>query len=85
MQGIGIANERKAISKGIKETMSSFEDFNDIKASQLMNGKSVMDLLLITQYYDTLVAISANDGATTNQDKEQTYHHDLVICRSILL
>ncbi len=47
--------------KGIKESMLSFEDHYDIKASQLISGKSVMDLLLITQYYDMLAVLGGCD------------------------
>src|SRR6202047_3719369 len=55
LQGEGIANQRKAIISGLKD---SVEDFS--KAVQGSTPHDVMQLVLITQYYDTLKEIAAN-------------------------
>jgi hypothetical protein len=59
LRGIGVAKERQAITEGIKNTMVGFDEHNDIKAANIPR-KQVMDLLLVTQYYDTLLTLSKN-------------------------
>jgi len=56
LQGEGIANQRKAIISGLKD---SVEDF--AKAVQGSTPQDVMQLVLMTQYFDTLKDIAAND------------------------
>jgi regulator of protease activity HflC (stomatin/prohibitin superfamily) len=56
LQGEGIANQRKAIISGLKD---SVEDF--AKAVQGSTPQDVMQLVLMTQYFDTLKEIAAND------------------------
>ena len=56
LQGEGIANQRKAIISGLKD---SVEDF--AKAVQGSTPQDVMQLVLMTQYFDTLKEITAND------------------------
>jgi len=60
LQGEGIANQRKAIIAGLKD---SIEDFS--KAVAGATPQDVMQLVLITQYFDTLKEISANDRTNT--------------------
>ncbi len=60
LQGEGIANQRKAIISGLKD---SVEDF--AKAVQGSTPQDVMQLVLMTQYFDTLKDISANDHTNT--------------------
>jgi regulator of protease activity HflC (stomatin/prohibitin superfamily) len=60
LQGEGIANQRKAIIAGLKE---SVEDF--AKAVAGATPHDVMHLVLITQYFDTLKEIAANDRTNT--------------------
>jgi len=60
LQGEGIANQRKAIITGLKD---SVEDF-----AQPVPGSTpqdVMQLVLMTQYFDTLKDIAANDHSNT--------------------
>jgi regulator of protease activity HflC (stomatin/prohibitin superfamily) len=60
LQGEGIANQRKAIISGLKD---SVEDF-----AQAVHGSTpqdVMQLVLMTQYFDTLKEIAANDHTNT--------------------
>jgi regulator of protease activity HflC (stomatin/prohibitin superfamily) len=60
LQGEGIANRRKAIISGLKD---SVEDF--AKAVQGSTPQDVMQLVLMTQYFDTLKDIAANDHSNT--------------------
>jgi len=60
LQGEGIANQRKAIIAGLKD---SVEDF--AKAVQGATPQDVMQLVLMTQYFDTLKEIAANDHSNT--------------------
>src|SRR5580692_1036988 len=60
LQGEGIANQRRAIIAGLKE---SVEDFS--KAVTGSSPQDVMQLVLITQYFDTLKDIAANDRTNT--------------------
>lgn len=60
LQGQGIANERKAIIEGLQ---SSIEQFQKVVGGT--STSDVMQLVLITQYFDTLKAIGDNDKTNT--------------------
>jgi regulator of protease activity HflC (stomatin/prohibitin superfamily) len=60
LQGEGIANQRKAIMSGLKD---SVEDF--AKTVPGSTPQDVMQLVLMTQYFDTLKDIAANDRSNT--------------------
>jgi regulator of protease activity HflC (stomatin/prohibitin superfamily) len=60
LQGEGIANQRKAIISGLKD---SVEDFARAVAGS--TPQDVMQLVLMTQYFDTLKDIAANDHSNT--------------------
>ena len=60
LQGEGIANQRKAIISGLKD---SVEDF--AKAVAGSTPQDVMQLVLMTQYFDTLKDIASNDRSNT--------------------
>ncbi len=60
LQGEGIANQRKAIIAGLKD---SVEDF--AKSVPGSTPQDVMQLVLMTQYFDTLKEIAANDHTNT--------------------
>jgi regulator of protease activity HflC (stomatin/prohibitin superfamily) len=60
LQGEGIANQRKAIISGLKD---SVEDF--AKTVEGSTPQDVMQLVLMTQYFDTLKDIAANDRSNT--------------------
>lgn len=49
LQGQGIANQRKAIIDGLKESVENFN--NNIEGT---NAQDVMNLVLMTQYFDTI-------------------------------
>lgn len=49
LAGQGIARQRQAIISGLRESVQAFRDeVTDV------NSRDVMELLLITQYFDTL-------------------------------
>jgi regulator of protease activity HflC (stomatin/prohibitin superfamily) len=60
LQGQGIANQRKAIIEGLKE---SVENFN--KTIDGTNASEVMNLVLMTQYFDTLKEIGLSGNSNT--------------------
>jgi len=60
LQGEGIANQRKAIITGLKD---SVEDF--AKTVPGSTPQDVMQLVLMTQYFDTLKDIAGNDRSNT--------------------
>jgi regulator of protease activity HflC (stomatin/prohibitin superfamily) len=60
LQGQGIANQRKAIIDGLKE---SVENFN--KSISGTNAEDVMNLVLMTQYFDTLKDIGLSGKSNT--------------------
>merc|ERR1711933_173808 len=55
LSGMGVARQRKAIVSGLKESVEQFSDKVDEVSS-----KDVMDILLLSQYFDTLTAVGAN-------------------------
>ena len=60
LQGQGIANQRKAIVEGLQSSIEQFQ-----KAVEGASAKDVMQLVLITQYFDTLKSIGENDKTNT--------------------
>src|SRR6202045_1984948 len=60
LQGEGIANQRKAIIAGLKD---SVEDF--AKTVPGSTPKDAMAMVLLTQYFDTLKEVAANDHTNT--------------------
>lgn len=55
LSGLGVARQRKAIVHGLQESVGSFS--NDVEGA---TPKDVMDILLLTQYFDTLASVGAN-------------------------
>eukprot|EP00922_Rhytidocystis_sp_ex-Travisia-forbesii_P029188 GHVS01042742.1.p1 GENE.GHVS01042742.1~~GHVS01042742.1.p1 ORF type:complete len:284 (-),score=37.37 GHVS01042742.1:267-1118(-) len=60
LQGAGIARQRKAIVEGLRDSVSDFR--SNMKG---MEAKDVLDLVLITQYFDTLKDIGLSSGKQT--------------------
>jgi len=56
LSGLGVARQRKAIVAGLQSSISEFSDTVDGVSS-----KDVMDILVLTQYFDTLAAVGANN------------------------
>jgi len=60
LQGQGIANQRKAIIEGLRGSIESFQkSVGDVSTTE------VMQLVLITQYFDTLKSIGDSDKTST--------------------
>ena len=60
LQGHGIANQRKAIIEGLQMSIEQFQ-----KAVGTTSTSEVMQLVLVTQYFDTLKSIGENDKTNT--------------------
>lgn len=58
LQGLGMANQRKEIASGLKTSIE------DLKQSGI-NNEEVLTILLITQHYDALEAMSKNSHSNT--------------------
>jgi len=60
LAGVGIARQRQAIVSGIQESMSAFnQKFNTL------NPQTVMDMIIVTQYFDTLKDIGSHSKSNT--------------------
>ncbi len=60
LQGQGIANQRKAIIDGLKESVENFS--NNIEGAR---AQDVMNLVLMTQYFDTIKDIGLASKSNT--------------------
>jgi regulator of protease activity HflC (stomatin/prohibitin superfamily) len=60
LQGQGIANQRKAIIEGLQVSIEEFQ-----KVVEGASAKEVMQLVMVTQYFDTLKSIGENDKTST--------------------
>jgi regulator of protease activity HflC (stomatin/prohibitin superfamily) len=60
LQGEGIANQRKAIITGLQESLDLFQ-----KGVQGATARDAMELVLLTQYFDTLKEIGAQGKSNT--------------------
>jgi regulator of protease activity HflC (stomatin/prohibitin superfamily) len=60
LQGEGIANQRKAIISGLQESLELFQ-----KGVEGATARDAMELVLLTQYFDTLKEIGAQGKSNT--------------------
>jgi regulator of protease activity HflC (stomatin/prohibitin superfamily) len=60
LQGQGIANERRAIIEGLQNSIEQFQ-----KVVGGASSHDVMQLVLVTQYFDTLKSIGESDRTNT--------------------
>src|SRR6201982_1952142 len=60
LQGQGIANQRKAIIEGLQASIEQFQ-----KVVEGASAKEVMQLVMVTQYFDTLKSIGESDKSST--------------------
>jgi len=60
LQGQGIANQRRAIIEGLQTSVEQFQ-----RAVGGASAVEVMQLVLVTQYFDTLKSIGENDKTNT--------------------
>jgi len=55
LSGLGVARQRKAIVEGLQSSVAQFsDDISDV------SPKDVMNVLLLSQYFDTMTAVGAN-------------------------
>jgi regulator of protease activity HflC (stomatin/prohibitin superfamily) len=59
LQGQGIANQRKAIIEGLKESVENFSS-----AVNGVNSQDVMNLVMMTQYFDTIKELGMSGKKT---------------------
>lgn len=57
LSGMGVAKQRQAIVEGLRDTVSSFS--TEVEGA---GPQDVMDLLLVTQYFDMLRDVSSRGG-----------------------
>jgi regulator of protease activity HflC (stomatin/prohibitin superfamily) len=60
LQGQGIANQRKAIIEGLQVSIEPFQ-----KVVEGASAREVMQLVMVTQYFDTLKSIGESDKTNT--------------------
>lgn len=60
LQGQGIANQRKAIIEGLRESVKNFS--NDVDG---VNSQDVMNLVMMTQYFDTIKELGLSGKNST--------------------
>ncbi|KAF4680092.1 HIR complex subunit [Perkinsus olseni] len=60
LQGQGVARQRKAIVDGLRESVGDFQE-----AIHEMSAKDVLELVLVTQYFDTLKEVGSSSKANT--------------------
>ena len=73
LSGVGVAKQRKAIVDGLRTSIVDFQD--GIKGS---STKEVMDLLLLTQYFDMIRDVgAANHCKTTFVPSSRTLGDDV--------
>ena len=56
LSGLGVARQRTAIVNGLQDSVNEFSD-----SVNGVSSKDVMDILMLTQYFDTLTAVGANN------------------------
>src|SRR5919201_4011187 len=59
LHGEGVAEQRKAIAQGLKDSLAVIAD------QEGLNAKEAMGLVALTQYMDTLRAVGENGNMTT--------------------
>ncbi|HEY3916394.1 MAG TPA: SPFH domain-containing protein [Stellaceae bacterium] len=57
LQGEGIANQRKAIVEGLRDSVKQFQEATGV------NANDVLRLVLMTQYFDTMKEIGVSAGS----------------------
>ncbi|CEL98281.1 unnamed protein product [Vitrella brassicaformis CCMP3155] len=68
LQGRGVARQRAAIVKGLKTSVQDFQhEIDDIKKSgdSGVDHKQILDLVMVTQYFDMLKDLATGRGTTT--------------------
>ncbi len=71
LQGQGIANQRIAIIDGFKESIDKMNEIDGIKSNEVLN------LILITQYFDTLKDVASSDSNTIMMPNSPSNFNDI--------
>ena len=60
LSGVGVAKQRKAIIDGMRNSLAGFSD-----GVEGASHKDIMDLLLLTQYFDTVQSVGGRKHCKT--------------------
>lgn len=60
LSGVGIAKQRQAITEGLRDNILNFS--NTVSGT---SAKEVMDLIMVTQYFDTIKELGNSSKNTT--------------------
>jgi len=60
LSGVGVAKQRKAIVDGLKQSVTEFDQ--NVKGT---STKDIMDMLLLTQYFDAIKEVGSADNCKT--------------------
>ena len=71
LQGEGIANQRKAIINGFKESIDEMREIEGI------DSNAVLNLILITQYFDTLKDVASSESNTIMLPNTPSAYNDI--------
>ena len=71
LQGEGIANQRKAIINGFKESIDEMREIEGIDSTAVLN------LILITQYFDTLKDVASSESNTIMLPNNPSAYNDI--------
>ena len=71
LQGEGIANQRKAIINGFKESIDEMREIEGI------DSNAVLNLILITQYFDTLKDVASSESNTIMLPNNPSAYNDI--------
>jgi len=71
LQGEGIANQRKAIINGFKESI------DEMKQIEGIDSQAVLNLILITQYFDTLKDVASSESNTIMLPNSPSAYNDI--------
>jgi regulator of protease activity HflC (stomatin/prohibitin superfamily) len=61
LNGAGLARERRALAKGMEESAALWTEV-DVRLTKPPDWRDVLDLLLVTQYMDVLMAVKADEA-----------------------
>ena len=78
LSGVGVALQRKALAQGVKSsilthshTSNSLSNHSIREDMISLEDRDVMDVLLMTQYYDMLETISTSSSSTLRKEEQQ--------------
>ncbi len=71
LQGQGIADQRIAIINGFKESIGTMQEIEGVKSNEILN------LILITQYFDTLKEVAASESNTIMMPNSPSGFNDI--------